>query len=146
MLAKASKQIVALHAGLLTQRVEDVAEPAAGIGAGRERLVGAARRRHRPARTAGRHSLTAATLERLVGKQAQERHHQRRHAAAATARLRLALPARTVEHAVENITQSHLYLLLSAAEPAPLPASKLGAMEYCDPAVGAAPRAAGKPL
>src|SRR5262249_21206365 len=89
----------------------DVAAAPARTGAGRERLVGAARREW-SLRSAGRDSLTAASLERLVRKETQQRHHQRRHAAAlAAARLRLRLTARAIEHAVKNIRQSHDYLL-----------------------------------
>src|SRR5262249_62425329 len=44
----------------------------------------------------------------LVGEQAEDRHRDRRHAAAAT---RSALPARPVLHAIEDVKQAHLCLL-----------------------------------
>src|SRR5215471_8396051 len=52
--------------------------------------------RHPLTRTARRCSLTAPALEGLVGKEPQQRHHDRRHAAAATAAAGLALAARAI--------------------------------------------------
>ena len=58
-----------------------------------------------------RPSLTAAALERLVSEETQERHHDRRHPAAAAATAGLTLAARAILHAVEDIEQSHVCLL-----------------------------------
>src|SRR5262249_2814165 len=70
------------------QPAEDVAEPAARR-AGSE----GATWRDRSANSAGRWSLTASALERLVGEEREQRHHHRRHPAPASA-ARLALAAR----------------------------------------------------
>src|SRR5262245_26950990 len=87
------------------QPAEDVVEPTAR-SAGTHRAAG----RERPPSSAGRRSLTAAALERLVGKKPEQRHHDRRHAAATTA-ARLALAARAIHHTGKNILQSHICLL-----------------------------------
>jgi hypothetical protein len=49
----------------------------------------------------------ATAFECLVGKKAQERHRDRRHPAAAPAAAGLALAARAVLHAGEDILQAH---------------------------------------
>src|SRR5262245_6758974 len=88
------------------QPAEDIVEPTAR-SAGTHCAAG----RERSASSAGRRSLTAAALERLVGKEPEQRHHERRHAAAPTAAARLALAARAIHHTGKNILQSHLCLL-----------------------------------
>ena len=57
---------------------------------------------------AGSRGLIAAEmLDPLVGKQCQDRHGDRRHAAACGSRL----AARAIAHAVENVEQAHVSLL-----------------------------------
>src|SRR5947209_856372 len=58
----------------------------------------------------------AAALERLVGKQPEQRHHDRRHSAAAVANARLALSARAILHSIEDVEQSHSCLLNSGSQ------------------------------
>src|SRR5262245_20498759 len=99
------------------QPAEDIAEPtvrtAGGHGAAAWRQ--SARLTHAPRRDC----LTTPALERLVGEEPQQRHHDRRHTAAATAAAGLALAARAIHHASENIRQSHLCLLVLMSDAAP---------------------------
>ena len=91
------------------QSAEDIAKPAARIAGLR---LTAGRQAGRLARTAGVGGLAAAALERLVGQKPQQRQHDRRHSAPATAAGGWALAARAVLHTGQDIAQSHMCLLL----------------------------------
>src|SRR6516165_5603390 len=116
---------------------EEITQAAAGIGAGgcaswhAARLAAEHSTKDIPevsARTAGSRSaawrqsarlthaarrgcLATPALARLVGEEPQQRHHDRRHAAA-TAAAGLALAARAIHHTSKNIRQSHVCLLV----------------------------------
>ena len=62
------------------------------------------------ARSAAERIPESAPFDGLVGKQAEQRHHPGRHAAAAGRRLRLGRAARTISHASENVEQAHIVL------------------------------------
>src|SRR6516162_835298 len=123
---------------------EEVTQAATGLGAGgcatrhAGRLAAeqsAADIPEASARTAGTHSaawrysarlthaarrgcLAAPALEPLVGEEPQQRHHDRRHTAAASA-AGLALAARAIHHTGKDIRQSHVCLLVLMSDAAP---------------------------
>src|SRR5262245_28610600 len=107
------------HAARLAaeQSAEDIAEVSARTAGTHS---AAWRESARLAHAARRGCLAAPALERLIGEEPQQRHHDRRHTAAATtAAAGLALAARAIHHASENIRQSHVCLLVLMSDAAP---------------------------